>query len=204
MHSRHSNIPGVTGSLWDWLWEYMRRLERGLYALEPAHMNDAESDSFLMISHFQAPTPSRRGGGDDAVPSPTSTARTAPAAAGGNGGDSYLLPSSKLTFRAQDNCLQGHSRISAEGVEVTFCPVFLPNFSRQHRQASAFTWAYSIRLRLLREVPLPADAVVTGGKVAHYSSRCVSVSVCALSVVCCVLCCADATCVLCNLPYRLS
>jgi len=156
LHSRHSNIGGVSGSLWDWLFEYLRRLESGMFNLEPAHMSDGEDDSFLMITHFQAPAESRRG------------RRALPAA------PTYHLPSSKLQFRHADNCMLGRSVVSVEGVETTFCPVFLPNFSRQRHSASSFTWTYSIRLRLLSDVPLPAGAVVVEGEAtfagnSHYN-----------------------------------
>ena len=156
-HSRQSNVSGITGSLFDWLFEYLRRLEQGIYRMEPANLSEAQPDSFLLLSHFQSPQESQR-----VLESERSKAVRAE-----KNPQLYRLPSSKLLFSSADNCSLGHSVVGEEGVEATFCPSFVPNLS-YFGPSSSFTWTYSVRLRLLSKVLVPRDTAISTNPEAQY------------------------------------
>ena len=141
LRSTHSCKSGIKGSLWDWLFEFNRRLTQNRYRFEVPNMCEAEEDSYHMISHFQSPS--------DAVPRLSGTAieETAP-------NHNYMLPSSRLLFSdSTNNSLQGRSFVGSSGVETTFCPSFIPSMSTYRiGESSEFFWAYSIRLRLLNQI----------------------------------------------------
>ena len=114
-----SHILQNQGSLFRWLFEYVRRLEQGVYVVEPvAYMGK----SLRMISLFPSTVADER-----ADPNP-------------HLGVNYSLASQPLARRHVEN-----------GVEITNSAVLVPSeCDKNNRQ---FLWAYSMRMRLLRDHP---------------------------------------------------
>jgi hypothetical protein len=144
-HSRHSNIKGVRGSLFDWLFEYLRRLESGIIRVESLAREDKESISPLsMITHFQSPPEASCLPNKSILP------------------EIYKLPSSRLQLIGEgnlskplegtNNSLMGHSHVNSDGLELTLCPYFLPCLCNESYGENSMWWTYSIRIRLLENI----------------------------------------------------
>eukprot|EP00605_Chrysophyceae_sp_TOSAG23-4_P000722 GSChrysophyteH1.ASY1.ANO1.806.1 assembled CDS len=144
-HSTDGNVAGITGSLFDWLFEYLRRLENGIVRVDFDHRCFNETPS-KMISHFMVPFASMN---------LTELEKKKMAYSG-----AYQLPSSVLTFNGENhekphNQLMGRTFVGLDGVEITICPCWLPALSNPLDQESI--WTYSVRMRLLSKLPESND-----------------------------------------------